>query len=266
MNIVRIRMYVGPPSMVYKVSTISKTLGLKLGDHTNVMLIFQCHRDLCQQMITMGVLVGCCATSTSTQVHRKHLALHRPFPSHLPQVRTSLNLTIFSSLGHYSAKKLKSFPAGTTPPLSRRVDSTSPSSDVSETDDYSRFSVTYIGSATLDPPFTQQSILDALHLFTVSKSAAVQVAAAGKNTVQMQVSATGINLNDQTHRLFITRNYPRKQVIGHTLHPTDKNCFAFATTRPGLSDLKCHIFRVNKEAMSNKVAEAIRYWLDLSLQ
>ena len=88
MYIVRIRMYVGPPSVVYKVSTISKTLGLKLGDHTNVMLTFQCHRDLCQQMITMGVLVGCCATSTSTQVHRKHLALHRPFPSHLPQVRT----------------------------------------------------------------------------------------------------------------------------------------------------------------------------------
>lgn len=114
----------------------------------------------------------------------------------------------------------------------------------------------------LDRPLSQQSILDALRAFEEAGVAGGQ-AAVQKNVIHMQVSALGINLTDKKHRLFISRNYPRKQLEGYCLHPTEPRCFAFASKRPGfVHSIKCHVFRQVQEP-TRQIMDAIRFWLEL---
>lgn len=129
-------------------------------------------------------------------------------------------------------------------------------------EDYAKFSVTFIGSATLDKPLTRQSILDALAAFNESGTAAGQ-AAITKNVIDMQVSALGINLSDKKHKLFVNRNYPRKQLVGYCLHPHDSNYFAFGSPKPGFSNcMKVHVFRRGTET-TEQILDAIRFWLEI---
>ena len=129
-------------------------------------------------------------------------------------------------------------------------------------EDYAKFSVTYIGSAALNPPLSQQSVLDALRVFSEQGTAAGQ-AAITKNSIDMQVSALGINLSDRKRRLFINRNYPRKQLEGYCAHPCDDNYFAFASQRPGYSSsLKVHVFRRGSESVP-QILDAIQFWLEI---
>ena len=129
-------------------------------------------------------------------------------------------------------------------------------------EDYAKFPVTYIGSAALDPPLTRQSVVEAINKFGEHGTAAGQ-AAVVKNSVDMQVSALGINLSDKKHKLFVNRNYPRKQLEGYCSHPTDDSYFAFASRRPGFSSsLKVHVFKRGSEPVE-QILDAIQFWLEI---
>ena len=150
-------------------------------------------------------------------------------------------------------------------PQRRRDSVTSPTivSPFDFTDeDYAKFHVTYVGSATLDPPLTQQSVVEAMNVFSERGTAAGQ-AAVVKNSVCMQVSALGINLSDKKRKLFIYRNYPRKQLEGYCAHPTDADFFAFASRRPGYSSLKVHVFKRGGSEPVEQILDAVQFWLEI---
>lgn len=129
-------------------------------------------------------------------------------------------------------------------------------------EDFVRFSVTYVGSAVVKLPFSSSSLTQALALFQEGGIAAGR-AAVVKNVVQMHISALGINLIDKKHRLFVNRNYPRKQLAGYCRHPEDQKVFAFGSRRPGYPhEIKCHVFRQVQES-ADHVMEAIHHWLEM---
>ena len=74
-------------------------------------------------------------------------------------------------------------------------------------EDYAKFSVTYIGSAALEPPLSQQSVLDTMMVFSEQGTAAGQ-AAITRNSVDMQVSALGINLSDRRRKTLHQQKLP----------------------------------------------------------
>ena len=127
-------------------------------------------------------------------------------------------------------------------------------------EDYARFLVTYIGSANMEAPFTSESIIKSLEVFEESGVAA-GMAAVPKNTITMHVSALGINLIDKKHQMFINRNYPHKQIVGYSMHPTDAKYFGFSTHRPGFTDqLKVHVFQQSNDTIQ-LILDAIKFWL-----
>ena len=128
-------------------------------------------------------------------------------------------------------------------------------------EDYVRFSVNYVGSATLDPPFTPQSITRAMQMFN-QNGVAAGMAAVPKNTISMHVCALGINLSDKKQQMFVTRNYPRKQIAGHCSHQMDNHYFGFATWRPGFGDLKVHVFMQVAEPVT-QILDSIKFWLQI---
>ena len=146
----------------------------------------------------------------------------------------------------------------------RKKDSTSSLTsplDLGE-DDYARFSVTYIGSATRDSPLTLHCIDDALSLFAEKGTAAGQ-AAVQKNTIQLQITSLGINLTDKSRKLFIHRNYPRKTIAGYCKHPKDGKLFAVVSNRPGFPNIKrVHVFRCGAEP-AQQIMDAVEYWLQM---
>ena len=130
-------------------------------------------------------------------------------------------------------------------------------------EDYARFTVAYIGSTNTDPPFAQQAILDGLLSFSTHGVAAGQ-AAITKNSISMQVAALGITLSDQSHNLFVTRNYPRNQIAGYCMHPNLPGYFAFATRRPGFDTLKCHVFK-QLDQSCEQIMGSMKFWLEMNL-
>lgn len=128
-------------------------------------------------------------------------------------------------------------------------------------EDYACFTVTYVGSTNTEPPFTQQAILDALQSFG-TRGAAGGVAFVPKNSVSMQVAALGITLSDQSRLLFVSRNYPRKQVAGYCVHPSLPGYFAFATRRPGFDTLRCHVFK-QLDQPCEQIVGAMKFWLEM---
>jgi hypothetical protein len=128
---------------------------------------------------------------------------------------------------------------------------------------YARFPVTYVGSAVTEPPFTPASLARSLSAFREGGVAAGR-AAVVKNVIQMHVSPGGINLIDKKHRLFVNRNYPRKQVVGYCGDAGDERLFAFASLRQGYpNEIKCHVFRRVHES-TEQILQAIHHWLDLA--
>lgn len=135
--------------------------------------------------------------------------------------------------------------------------------DFSE-EDFAKFSLTYIGTANLSVPFTRMSILQALNMFQ-ERGVAAGMAPTSKNSIDMYVSSLGINLSDKTQKMFVNRNYPRKQIVGCSRHPTDWKFISFATLRPGFSDqLKVHLFMETVERMVDRIVESIKFWLQLN--
>lgn len=129
-------------------------------------------------------------------------------------------------------------------------------------DEYAKFSVTYVGSATRDSPLTPDCVEDAMVLFSTDGTAGGQAAVA-KNTVQLQVTSLGVNLTDRSRRLFIHRNYPRKSIAGYCAHPSNPQLFAVVSDRPGFHNIrKVHVFRCGAEPVG-QILDAIRYWLKM---
>lgn len=84
------------------------------------------------------------------------------------------------------------------------------------------------------------------------------------NAVSMYVSSLGINLTDKRQKMFVNRNYPRKQIVGYARHPSDKRYFSFATLRPGFEDqVKVHLFLESSGQVVDQVIESIQFWLQI---
>ena len=114
-----------------------------------------------------------------------------------------------------------------------------------------------------EPPFSQASLSHSLSVFKDGGVAAGKAAVA-KNVVQMHVSSLGINLVDKKHRLFVSRNYPKKQLVGVCHHGDDEKLFAFGSLRQGYpNEIKCHVFRRIQEP-TTQIMEAIHHWLAMS--
>ncbi len=130
-------------------------------------------------------------------------------------------------------------------------------------DEYAKFSVTYVGSATQDwADLTQDSIDDALRLFELDGMAGGR-AAIVKNVIDLQISPLGINLTDNKQKLFVHRNYPLRTISGYCRHETDSKLFAFASYRPGFSKIqKVHVFRCGTEPV-DQIMAATKYWLKM---
>lgn len=129
-------------------------------------------------------------------------------------------------------------------------------------DNYVKFQVTYVGSATSDSPLTQHCIEDSLTLFAAKGMAAGQ-AAIIKNTISLQVSSLGVNLTDKSRKLFVHRNYPRKTIAGYCRDPVDSKLFAVISDRPGFANIrKVHVFRCGTEPVE-QILDAIKYWLQM---
>ena len=129
-------------------------------------------------------------------------------------------------------------------------------------EEYAKFQVTYLGSATQDYTLSQHSVEDALYRFS-NKGTSGGQAAVVKNTISLQVSSLGINLTDKSKKLFINRNYPLKTIIGFCQHYSDNKHFAFATERPGFPNVKkVHVFQ-SLSVPPEQVISAMQYWLQM---
>lgn len=158
-------------------------------------------------------------------------------------------------------------PPTTTPDTNKKLHDLTPQlpgpspQDFSD-DEYARFPVTYIGSATQESALTQQSVVDAMNRFAAEGTAAGR-AAVVKNTVLLQVSLLGINLTDKTHKMFIHRNYPCKSIAGYCRGQEDPKVFAFASHRPGYPNIvKVHVFQCGTEPVG-QILDAMSYWLEV---
>lgn len=127
--------------------------------------------------------------------------------------------------------------------------------------DHAKFSVTYVGSANIPGPFSSRLVSKSLEMFKEG-GVAVGGASVPKNTIIMHISSLGINLTDKKQKMFINRNYPRKQILGHSLNPVEKEYFGFATSRPGFRDqIRVHVFSQLTEPVK-QVVDAMIFWLD----
>ncbi len=132
-------------------------------------------------------------------------------------------------------------------------------------EDFAKFSVSYVGSANIDEPFNSDCILLALKKFEEG-GVAVGMASIPKNTIIIHISSFGINLTDTKQKLFINRNYPQKQIIGHSVCPVNNDYFGFATVRPGFKDqLKVHVFCQLVEPVQ-QIIDTMTFWLNLPQQ
>jgi len=129
-------------------------------------------------------------------------------------------------------------------------------------DDYARFTVTYVGSASLYLPFTKESVQDALDVFEQDGVGGGK-SAITKNHIEMQVSALSVVLSDKSRKLFVTRNYPRKAIQGFCICPNDEKYFSIATTRPGYpNNVKVHVFAHGEESCEH-IVDTLKFWLEL---
>ena len=136
------------------------------------------------------------------------------------------------------------------------------SSFESAEEDFAKFSVNYVGSANLDAPFSSQSIINSLEKFKEGGTKVGQ-ASVPKNTVIMHISSLGINLTDKKQKMFINRNYPQKQIIGHSVQPVNGEYFGFATFRPGFKDqIKVHVFCQLIEPVQ-QILDTMSFWLNI---
>ena len=132
-------------------------------------------------------------------------------------------------------------------------------------EDFMKFSVNYVGTANLVGPFSSDSIVQALEAFQEGGVSA-GMATVTKNCVSMHISSLGINLSDKNHKMFVSRHYPRKQILGFGQHTvTDGVYLGFGTYRPGFADqIKVHVFYDPSQQIVNQIMDGIQYWLQIN--
>lgn len=178
-----------------------------------------------------------------------------------------------SSARHYSSSSFQSYvgsprmiPSYLDVPRKKKDFITVPTTvaEFSE-EDFVKFSVNYVGTCNLVGPFSSNSIVQALEAFQEGGVSA-GMAPITKNCVSMHISLLGINLSDKKHKMFVSRHYPRKQIVGFGQHPiTDGAYLAFGTYRPGFADqIKVHVFYDPSQQIVNQIMDGIEYWLQLN--
>ena len=135
--------------------------------------------------------------------------------------------------------------------------------DVSMEEDFNKFFITYTGTANLPSPFTSLSIVQALEAFD-KKGESAGMATVAKNSIQMHISSLGIHLIDKKHKMFVSRNYPRNQIVGFSRHPYDPMYLGFATVRPGFHhQLRVHVFHETTHQLVHQVIDSMKFKLQM---
>lgn len=129
-------------------------------------------------------------------------------------------------------------------------------------EDYAKFTMCYIGSATLEGVVTGSTVYDALQALEEG-GVAVGAALVPKNQISFVVSAMGVTLIDATQKMFITRHYPKNQIEAFLRGPDRSNILGFVTKKTGFDDkIKCHLFKEVVEPLK-QIYSAVEYWLKL---
>ena len=133
---------------------------------------------------------------------------------------------------------------------------------LSNPEEYAKFTMCYIGSATLEGVVTGSTVYDALQAIEEGGVAA-GAALVPKNQISFVASAMGITLVDPTQKMFITRHYPKNQIEAFLRGPDKSNILGFVTKMTGFGDkIKCHLLKEVTEPLK-QIYSAVEYWLKL---
>lgn len=133
---------------------------------------------------------------------------------------------------------------------------------LSNPEEFSKFTMCYIGSATLEGVVTGSTVYDALQIIEEGGVAA-GAALIPKNQISFVASAMGVTLIDPTQKMFITRHYPKNQIEAFLRGPDKSNILGFVTKKTGFEDkIKCHLFKEVIEPLT-QIYSAVEYWLKL---
>lgn len=133
---------------------------------------------------------------------------------------------------------------------------------LSNPEEYAKFTMCYIGSATLEGVVTGSTVYDALQAIEEGGVAA-GAALVPKNQISFIASAMGITLLDPTQKMFITRHYPKNQIEAFLRGPDRSSILGFVTKMTGFEDrIKCHLFKEVIEPLT-QIYSAVEYWLKL---
>lgn len=133
---------------------------------------------------------------------------------------------------------------------------------LSNPEDYAKFTMRYIGSATLDGVVTGSTVYDALQAIEEGGVAA-GAALVPKNEISFVVSAMGVTLVDDTKKMFHRRHYPKNQIEAFLRGPDKSSILGFVTKKTGFGDkIKCHLLREIIEPLT-QIYSAVEYWLQL---
>ena len=133
---------------------------------------------------------------------------------------------------------------------------------LSNPEEYAKFTMCYIGSATLEGVVTGSTVYDALQTIEEGGVAA-GAALVPKNQISFVASAMGVTLIDPTQKMFITRHYPKNQIEAFLRGPDNSNILGFVTKMTGFEDkIKCHLFKEVVEPLK-QIYSAVEFWLKL---
>ncbi|XP_019851749.1 PREDICTED: uncharacterized protein LOC109581780 [Amphimedon queenslandica] len=238
------------------------------GTHQEVVKMVTALKSICQVSYQRQQET---ANETGLLSRLKSLRLQRSFSSH-----SSTSTSTSSSFAPHSPS-FQSYLSSTSHVQSSLLDvprkrkdgvtvpTINPSVSEFSEEEYVKFSLSYVGTANLQTPFTPQSILEALEAFNEKGVAAGMAPPIGNNNIiGMYVSPLGINLSDKKQKNFVNRNYPRKSIVGYCRHPFDKRYFSFATLRPGFEEqVKVHLFIESSGQVVDQIMESIQFWLQI---
>lgn len=133
---------------------------------------------------------------------------------------------------------------------------------LSNPEEYAKFTMCYIGSATLEGVVTGSTAYDALQVIEEGGVAA-GAALVPKNQISFVASAMGVTLIDPTQKMFFTRHYPKNQIEAFLRGPDKSNILGFVTKMTGFDEkFKCHLFKEVVEPLT-QIYSAVEYWLKL---
>lgn len=135
-------------------------------------------------------------------------------------------------------------------------------SKLSNPEEYAKFTMTYIGSATLEGVVTGSTVFDALQAIEEG-GVAGGAALVAKNQITFVTAANGITLVDPSEKMFFTRHYPKNQIEAFLRGPDRSNIMGFVTKVKGFENkIKCHLLAEAVEPLS-RIFSAAEYWLQL---